>query len=218
MTTTAVRDHARAMDAMYRAQRHIYDATRKFYLLGRDRLIAELAPPRGGSVVELGCGTARNLIAAARRWPQARFHGVDISAAMLETAQAAVARAGLAGRITLARGDAAAFLPQTFGLECVDRVFMSYALSMIPDWRGAIDCGAAALAPGGRLSIVDFGQQERLPAAWRALLFAWLGRFDVTPHPDFAAALCDAARVHGLNRRSAPLLRGYAWQGVLARA
>ena len=34
---------------MYRRQRHIYDLTRKFYLLGRDELIAELAPPPGGA-------------------------------------------------------------------------------------------------------------------------------------------------------------------------
>ena len=30
---------AQSMDRMYRAQRHIYDLTRKFYLLGRDRMI-----------------------------------------------------------------------------------------------------------------------------------------------------------------------------------
>jgi S-adenosylmethionine-diacylgycerolhomoserine-N-methlytransferase len=38
----AASDAARRMDAMYRYQRHIYDLTRKFYLLGRDRLLASL--------------------------------------------------------------------------------------------------------------------------------------------------------------------------------
>ena len=37
-------DHAALMDRVYRRQRHIYDATRKFYLLGRDPLIERLAP------------------------------------------------------------------------------------------------------------------------------------------------------------------------------
>ena len=64
MSATA---HAAQMDAIYAGQRHIYDATRKYYLLGRDRLIADLAPPPGGRVVEVGCGTGRNLILAARR-------------------------------------------------------------------------------------------------------------------------------------------------------
>ena len=36
-------DAALLMDRMYRRQRHIYDATRKFYLLGRDGAIAALA-------------------------------------------------------------------------------------------------------------------------------------------------------------------------------
>ncbi|RUV53463.1 SAM-dependent methyltransferase, partial [Mesorhizobium sp. M5C.F.Ca.IN.020.14.1.1] len=31
--------HAELMDGVYRWQRHIYDLTRKYYLLGRDRLI-----------------------------------------------------------------------------------------------------------------------------------------------------------------------------------
>ena len=37
--------HASLMDAVYRHQRHVYDVTRKFYLLGRDHLIGELQPP-----------------------------------------------------------------------------------------------------------------------------------------------------------------------------
>jgi hypothetical protein len=41
---------------------------------------------------------------------------------------------------------------------------ISYALSMIPDWERAIDAALAALNPGGQLHIVDFGQQEGLPA------------------------------------------------------
>ena len=35
-------DAAALMDRMYRRQRHIYDLTRKFYLLGRDEVIARL--------------------------------------------------------------------------------------------------------------------------------------------------------------------------------
>lgn len=37
--------HAALMDATYRHQRRIYDVTRRHFLLGRDRLIAELDPP-----------------------------------------------------------------------------------------------------------------------------------------------------------------------------
>ena len=211
-------DHAGRMDAVYRGQRHIYDLTRKYYLLGRDRLIARLDPPSGGTVLEVGCGTARNLIVAARRWPDARCFGLDISDAMLATARVNVARAGLSDRIVLARADAADFDAMAlFGCPGFDRVFMSYTLSMIPPWEAAIAAGVAALAPGGRLSIVDFGQQERLPAAWRRLLFAWLGRFHVTPRAGLADVLAAQAEARGHAVQFETLHRGYAWALELSR-
>ncbi len=66
------------MDRIYRHQRHIYDLTRKYYLLGRDALIRDLAPVPGDTVLEIGCGTGRNLILAARRYPDARFSSVSM--------------------------------------------------------------------------------------------------------------------------------------------
>lgn len=208
--------HAQRMDRVYAAQRHIYDLTRKYYLLGRDRLIDTLAPPPGGMVLEVGCGTARNLIAAARRWPDAHFYGLDISEEMLTTARAKIAKAGLSRRITLVQGDAASFEAKaSFGIPGFDRVFLSYTLSMIPDWTGAIEHAAAALVPGGQLHVVDFGQQERLPRWWRGLLFGWLTRFHVTPRRDLPIALKQVAIGHRLQPAFLPLLRGYAWAGTL---
>ncbi len=214
---SATGDHAGHMDAIYRSQRHFYDLTRKYYLLGRDRLIAELAPPPGGTVIEIGCGTGRNLIAAAKRFPDARYFGIDISEAMLTTARANVAKAGLSDRITLAQGDATAFDAMAlFGVARFDRVFQSYTLSMIPDWQGALREGASKLAPGGRLDVVDFGQQERLPGAFRALLFGWLAQFDVSPRAELAATLDRIAAANSLTARFTPLYRGYAWSGRLS--
>jgi S-adenosylmethionine-diacylglycerol 3-amino-3-carboxypropyl transferase len=208
---------ATRMDAIYHGQRHIYDLTRKYYLLGRDRLIRELEPPPGGSVLEVGCGTARNLIAAARAWPEARCFGFDISTAVLETARASVRRAAVGGRVRLAAGDATAWDARClFGEKTFDRIFMSYTLSMIPQWRVAIEQAAAALAPGGQLHIVDFGQQERLPAWWRAALFAWLARFEVTPRAELEAVLRGVAIRRGLRLAFRPLYRGYAWSAVLS--
>lgn len=205
------------MDAIYRGQRHIYDLTRKYYLLGRDGLIRDLAPPVGGSVLEVGCGTARNLIAAARAWPRARCFGFDISSAMLDTARGSLRRAGLANRIALAAGDATAWNGERlFGEAAFDRIFLSYTLSMIPDWRAAIDEAARSLKPGGQVHIVDFGQQERLPVWWKRALFAWLDKFDVTPRADLETALREAADRHGLRLEFRPLYRGYAWRAVLS--
>ena len=101
--------HAELMDGVYRWQRHIYDLTRKYYLLGRDGLIAGLDVPPGGTVLELGCGTGRNLLLAARCYRQSRLFGLDISNEMLETARVALAREMLSGRVSVARGDATDF-------------------------------------------------------------------------------------------------------------
>lgn len=209
-------DHAGQMDAIYRGQRHIYDLTRKYYLLGRDALIRDLSPPAGGHVLEIGCGTGRNLIVAARRWPDARFYGLDISHEMLKSARQAIARAGLSHRIHLGQGDAAQFdAAALFGVARFDRVFQSYTLSMIPDWQGAIREAARHLKPGGELHIVDFGQQERLPDWFRRGLHAWLARFHVSPRGDLAAVLSSVAGELEAKAITQPLYRGYAWAGRL---
>lgn len=205
------------MDGIYRLQRHIYDPTRKFYLLGRDHLIDHLDPPSGGTVLELGCGTGRNLAAAARAYPDARLFGIDISSAMLETARHKMERAGLTGRVTLAMADAAHFDPRAlFGQETFDRVFFSYALSMIPPWLQALEAGLRALRDGGTLHIVDFGQQEHLPRLFKVLLFAWLRRFHVAPRAELEAVLGGLAARTGGRLTFSPLHHGYAWYAEIA--
>src|SRR6516162_2379515 len=99
------------MNRTYRRQRHLYDFTRKYYLLGRDRLIHRLSPPAGSRVLEIGCGTARNLVVAAHAYPDVHFFGIDISSEMLDTARTVIDREGLAPYIRLARADASTFDP-----------------------------------------------------------------------------------------------------------
>ena len=204
------------MDRIYRYQRFIYDLTRKYYLLGRDRLIAELEAG-DGRVLEIGCGTGRNLAAAARRYPAATFHGLDISAAMLETATSTLRRRGLVARVQTRLGDATSFEPRDFGRSGFDRVFLSYTLSMIPDWRAALHRAAAALAPGGRLLIVDFGQQDALPGWFKRLLFTWLALFHVHPIADLPVVLAELAERETLVLRCRSLWRGYAVYAILER-
>ena len=201
----------RLMDAIYARQRYVYDATRKYYLLGRDGLIADLHPPAGGSVLEIASGTGRNLVAIARRYPDARCYGFDISAAMLVTARQSVARAGLGSRIILGEADATRFDPVAlFGQARFDRVVISYALSMIPPWREALRHAAGLLAPGGSLHLVDFGDGQGLPAAFNAGLQAWLAKFHVAPRRDLPEAVVEVAREHGLAAVTRQLYRGYA--------
>ncbi len=212
-------DAAALMDRMYRNQRHIYDLSRKYYLIGRDEAIARLAPRSGDSVLEIGCGTGRNLIRAAGAYPDARFFGLDISREMLDTAETAIRRAGLADRIAVAQGDATAFDPAArFGRADFERVMISYALSMIPPWREALAHALDVVAPGGSLHIVDFGDCAGLPGPFKAGLRRWLAAFDVTPRDDLGTTLAALAAARGLVSSAQGWRRGYATLAVARRA
>ncbi|MEO2039522.1 MAG: methyltransferase [Martelella sp.] len=211
MSDVPARDHAAAMDAMYRYQRHVYDLTRKYYLFGRDRLIADLNCAPDDTLLEIACGTGRNLVSIAKRYPGVRLYGLDISEQMLVSARAKFANA--ANPPVLVAADACDFTPAIFGETGFDRIVISYALSMIPDWQQAVKVARRALNPGGSLHIVDFGQQERLPAWFRAGLRAWLAKFHVTPRADMVAVL--EAEAIGAELRFDTIGRGYAWHAIL---
>jgi len=181
--------HAVLMDRVYRRQRYVYDFTRKYYLFGRDRLIRDLSLRPGASLVEVGCGTARNLIAIAKAYPGTRLYGLDASEAMLESARMAVRRAGLDHCIILRQGLAEDFTPAQFGVESFENVLFSYSLSMIPDWRGALAAGSAALSSSGRLHVVDFGDLTGLGRWAERAMRGWLTLFHVTPRVEFLGAL-----------------------------
>jgi S-adenosylmethionine-diacylgycerolhomoserine-N-methlytransferase len=209
-------DAAALMDQMYRRQRHIYDVSRKFYLLGRDEALGRLHPDRGGKALEIGCGTGRNLIRLAQAYPRVQLFGVDVSREMLTTAAASTARAGLASRISFAQADATAFDPQRlFGCANFDRVMISYALSMIPLWREALGHALDVVAPGGSLHVVDFGDCAGLPQPFKAGLRRWLAAFDVTPRDNFCASLTALTAERGMVCEIESRFRGYA---ILATA
>lgn len=218
MSAGSHHDQRSHMDGIYRYQRYIYDATRKYYLLGRDRLIDELEPPPGGAILEIGCGTGRNLIHTARRYPNTRCYGFDISSEMLKTARINIAKAGLSDRVVVAEGDATRFDCQAlFGRPSFERVFISYALSMIPPWREVPAAALGAVAPGGRLAIVDFGQQEGWPGWFKAMLFAWLKQFTVEPRADLEEVLAEAALNGGATIEFKRLYKGYSDYAVLTK-
>src|SRR3954453_1119630 len=68
------------------------------------RSISDLVP-RGGHLLDLGCGSARLLVRLAAARPDVTITGVDLSAAMLELGEVNIARAAVADRVRLVRGD-----------------------------------------------------------------------------------------------------------------
>ena len=208
--------HAASMDRIYRSQRHIYDATRAYYLLGRDGLVRALALRPGQTCLEIGCGTGRNLVSAAKRYPGARLFGIDISQEMLRSASASLKRAGIAQNVQLAAADATAFDASVlFGVAQFDRVYFSYTLSMIPDWQAALQQAVSVVKPGGSIHIVDFGGCERLPGGFKTALYRWLSKFHVTPRLALESELQSMLADTGGRLQFEHLFRGYAIRATL---
>jgi S-adenosylmethionine-diacylgycerolhomoserine-N-methlytransferase len=202
------------MDNMYRYTRHVYDLTRKYYLFGRDRLIAELPVGKDELICEVGCGTARNLIQLAKKHPSVRFYGVDASTEMLKTADANVRSSGLDGRVVVATALAQDFDGgMQFGLtKPFDRLIFSYALSIMDDWKAAADHALTQLKPGGTIHVVDFGDQEGMPGWFKKLLGGWLAQFHVRFRPEVRAHFEALERAGQGKVTYRSVMRGYAYR------
>ena len=208
--TGATADIRDRMERMYRPQRLIYDLTRKYYLVGRDQLLDAMVLRHRDVVIDVGCGTGRNLAAIAERQPSARLFGLDAANVMLETTAERFAKAGLDAP-GLARGTAETLDPLAlFGIPAADHIIFSYSLSMMDDPALALHRAVAALAPEGQVHIVDFGPMDGLPRPLAAALRAWLARFGVHHRPELAPTLRQLAQATGGSTSRRRLAGGYA--------
>lgn len=201
------------LNRLYRFQRHFYDLTRRFFLFGRNQMLEQMDISDGDRVLEIGCGTGRNLVFLAKRYPQVKFFGLDASDQMLKTAAAKFDAKDMQKTIVLRQGLAEHFdAKKDFALDdFFDVVFFSYTLSMIPDWRAAIDAAIANLKPEGSLYVLDFGDGRGLPGWFYRLLTAWLGLFAVRPPLELLDYLDGLARAEKGLLRCFPVLRHYAF-------
>ena len=199
------------MDRIYKLQRHIYDLTRRLFLPGRDRLLERMQLEGHERVLEIGCGTARNLVRLARRHPALRLYGVDASGEMLKTAR----RKARGHPIVLVHA-----LGQEFEYArcpAFDAIFCSYSLSMMPGWEPVLERALAALPRGGRLYVVDFWDQRDLPAWFGRLLRAWLGLFHVRYEPRLLETL-ERWRAEGqIELEVVPVCKRYAYRATIEK-
>lgn len=143
-------DHAERLQAFYAPQAERYDVFRERLLHGRDELIERLEIGDGMRIVELGCGTGSSLDRMGPRADRCEsVQLVDLCPALLDVARR---RAAARRNVEVIEADACAWRPAA----AVDRVFLSYALTMIPDWEAVIANAVGMLKPGGRLGVVDF--------------------------------------------------------------
>lgn len=188
-------DATARMDRKYCYQRYVYDLSRKYYLFGRDTLLNDIVLQADENLLELGCGTARNLTKLAYRYPIAQFFGVDASALMLDMARKNLQKVHYGNSIQLKQGLAEQISWRDLNLtEPFDHILFSYVLSMLPDWERALEHALTLLKPQGCLHIVDFSDQATMPSYLRKSLLTWLDWFDVHPHPSMLQKLTTLAQ------------------------
>lgn len=152
MTTESTTQAQSAITQYYRAHARIYDLTRWTFLRGREELIRLAAAHCHPKVIlEVGCGTGKNLLHLGRLFPDAQLWGVDLSPHMLARAHHKLG--DLRQLVTLVE----AAYDQPVAPGRFDLVVFSYALSMFnPGWEAALLTASQDLSPGGSIAVVDF--------------------------------------------------------------
>ncbi len=205
------------MDRRYRFSRHFYDVTRRFSLLGRDKLLAKVVTSPATATLEVGCGTARNLLELAARREPGRLYGLDASHAMLSTAERSIRHSARhhsrGGGIVLRQGLAEELdARRMFGCgDRFDTIFFSYCLSMVPAWSDALRAAIANLRPGGVILIVDFWDQQDLPTPFAAGMRRCLSRWHAGYRPEIHDALIGLGRSGRAEVQIESVARRYAY-------
>lgn len=201
----AAGSHAERLERFYAPQAQRYDAFRDRLLHGRAELVARLPVGRGAHLVELGAGTGRNLEFFGARLERAgAVTLVDLCPALLALARA---RHAARANVHVVEADATTYRPA----RPADCVYLSYALTMIPDWRAALANALAMLKPGGVLGVVDFYvSPEHHARLYRAFWRRWFGHDGVRLSAEHLPALHAALEpVECLERRApVPYLPG----------
>jgi len=155
-----------SIQGYYRLHSKIYDATRWIFLFGRTAILREIVGvtlPR--RILEVGCGTGKNLVNLCRMFPNAEITGVDLSQTMLDLSRRKTGQFGK--RVRLIQG---AYGPAFESGEAYDVILFSYALTMFnPGFDEAIATAHRDLVEGGHIAVVDF-HDTRFP-----LFERWMG-------------------------------------------
>jgi len=167
---TEQRKRKAKLQRYYRYHSRIYDLTRWAFLFGRQSVI-ELLPelPHNPVIVEVGCGTGKNLETLEYYYPDARMYGLDLSKEMIEKAGK---RFDPYSQVTL--------IHRSYGKEkmpdlSADLILLSYTLTMTGDSvEEVLQHLYDDLRPGGYVAVVDFHTTP----------FRWFRKWMKTNHVD----------------------------------
>ncbi|GEP43327.1 class I SAM-dependent methyltransferase [Brevifollis gellanilyticus] len=180
----ATAENQSSLAGYYRWHAQIYDATRWAFLFGRNTLVrraaTQMAMPR--RILEIGCGTGKNLVDLAERFPKAQIIGLDLSKDMLDVAKKKVRAYGSRVGLLQRPYDAPVAVGEKF-----DLIVMSYSLSMInPGFDEVIRLCRQDLSERGMVAVVDFHQSR----------WTWFRRWMGVNHVRMEGQILEKLRQH----------------------
>lgn len=161
----------------YRLHAQIYDATRWSFLFGRTGIIEQIPDlPANPHILEVGCGTGKNLIQLKQKYSNASITGADLSPDMLKKAKNKITDSS----ITLKR---MRYGSGNLNTENYDLILLSYSLTMMgAEYRQIITALKNDLNTDGYLAVVDFHTSP----------FSWFQKWMEMNHVDFEGNLYSA--------------------------
>lgn len=157
--TNKEKSHSEQVRNYYKFHSYVYDISRWTFLFGRNKILKMIPPlPPQARILEIGCGTGRNLRRLQNQYPDAQITGVDLSSDMLKVAKKRVKGTK---QIRLINAD---FLSDDLELKSFDLILLSYSLTMFGQQADSIlERISQNLKPGGYVAVVDFNTS---PAEW----------------------------------------------------
>jgi SAM-dependent methyltransferase len=149
----------------------------------RPRAVERLDLKAGDCVLEVGCGTGRNLAFLSRAvGPDGRVYGIDLSEGMLAKARSACGKGGLTN-VLLIQCDASEYeLP-----EPVDGAIFSLSYAVMRDRKQALRNAWRQLKPDGRMVMLDAKVLSGFLGRTTRGLFSLILRLTVLGNPDVEA-------------------------------
>ena len=167
----------KCVKTFYSSQGAKYDGFREGLLPSRDVFMRHVIPwaKEPKTWISVGCGTARDIefVVGHVRKCRTKVYLCDLSDALLDMARERVRELGLESQVTLVEGDINSVAVKKQLPSKVDLVTCSYCVTMIPDWKQAMQTMSDLVKPGGHLALIDFIERQGREHCWDQKLYKW---------------------------------------------
>lgn len=146
--------------AMFDRIARYYDSTNRILSFGFDsfwrrRAVSRLAPIKGGTYLDVGCGTGDMAVEIVKRYPGSRIIGIDPSEGMLAVGREKVQTAGLEQAIALLKGDV---LDLQFADDSFDGAITAFCIRNVTDRKRGLAEIYRVVRPGGLVVVLELTQ------------------------------------------------------------